>query len=160
WRLAAADEPGFARWMIRDADSRLTYRERRAVDEWLVSGKPFHVMRDHPYHMRPIMACSFGGVRGIIADMAGKIASWKAAAQTDAYGCDETFLEAIVWPLVKDNALVHDTFGSYDGQRRPFPTPAESGHYVGARTYEDNHIGHDDRLRFLRDYSALAEASP
>jgi hypothetical protein len=156
WRLAVADEPGYARWMVRDADSRLTYRERRAVDAWIDSGAPFHVMRDHPHHRRPIMGCAYGGVRGGIANMAGKIAAWQAATRNAAYACDEAFLEAEVWPLVKDAALVHDTFGSHDGQVRPFPTAAEFGHFVGARVYEDNHGGHDDRLRFCRDYLALA----
>jgi hypothetical protein len=152
WRLAAADDPGFARWMIRDCDSRLTYRERRAVDEWIEGGAPFHVIRDHPYHKQPIMACAFGGARASIPDMAGKISSWSAAARNDRYGTDEAFLAAVVWPLVKDSALVHDTFGSYDGQKHPLPTRAEFGHYVGARIWEDNHVGHDDRLRFLGDY--------
>ena len=36
--------------IIRDADSRLTFRESAAVDAWLASDKTIHAMRDHPWH--------------------------------------------------------------------------------------------------------------
>ena len=36
----AADDPAFVRWDVRDADSRLIYRERKAIDAWLGLGFP------------------------------------------------------------------------------------------------------------------------
>ncbi len=42
--------------IVRDADSRLNVREKAAVDAWIASGRPFHVMRDHaasPPHADP-----------------------------------------------------------------------------------------------------------
>ena len=133
WRFLVADEPGFERWMVRDADSRLTYRERRAVDEWVESGLGFHVLRDHPWHYvnrdRIIMGCGFGAVRGVVQDMAGKIDLWrKAGGAYGPYGADEQFLAKIIWPAVKDVALRHDsTAGVHEGNTKPFPTPMEFG---------------------------------
>jgi len=43
--------------MLRDLDSTLSTRERAAVDEWLSGSAeyPVHIMRDHPWHFRPIL---------------------------------------------------------------------------------------------------------
>ena len=48
WRFAAIDDHDVEVMLSRDTDSRLTLREKAAVDDWLSSGKLFHVMRDHP----------------------------------------------------------------------------------------------------------------
>eukprot|EP00729_Bicosta_minor_P014031 gene14031-30990_t len=50
WRFTAASDASVDRFLIRDLDSRLSIREKVAVDEWILSGKKFHVMRDHPSH--------------------------------------------------------------------------------------------------------------
>jgi hypothetical protein len=146
WRFLAADDEGFERWIVRDADSRLGYRERRAVDEWIESGASFHIMRDHPWHRGAIMAGGFGGVRGVVADMAGKVRAW---TDVGYYGADEAFLATVVYPLVRDRALQHSCFPPPDGRAtRPFPTPYEDFRFVGER------FG-IDRAAALRDREAL-----
>ena len=51
-------------FIIRDADSRLSRRDFCAVEEWLKSGKMFHVLRDHPSHSNfPISGGLWGGNR-------------------------------------------------------------------------------------------------
>lgn len=55
WRFTVADDARVHRFVVRDVDSRLNYRERFAVEEWVQSGKAVHVMRDHPYHSAPVM---------------------------------------------------------------------------------------------------------
>ena len=42
-------------YMCRDTDSRLSLREKYAVEGWINSDKDFHIMRDHPYHGALIM---------------------------------------------------------------------------------------------------------
>ena len=37
-------------FMSRDTDSLILPREQYAVEDWLISDKTFHVMRDHPGH--------------------------------------------------------------------------------------------------------------
>jgi hypothetical protein len=53
WRFFAVDLPDSEYVIFRDGDSRVSVREKMAVDEWLESGKTLHVMRDHPYHRIP-----------------------------------------------------------------------------------------------------------
>ena len=77
WRFAVASEPTVGRWLIRDIDSRLIERDRRAVDEWISSGRRFSVMREyaaerfepspsfHPSSFFTAAACS-SGVRALL----------------------------------------------------------------------------------------------
>lgn len=137
WRFLAADDPGFERWIIRDADSRLNYRERRAVDEWIDSEKPFHVMRDHPYHVKPIMGRGFGGTRGSILGMGEKCSAWYRQTQ---YGDDEEFLAKVIWPEIHDLALIHDIQPeSPFGPVSPFPCAREFWRFVGETCHHDEH---------------------
>ena len=46
--------------IFRDLDSRPSQREVNAVNEWLQSKHPFHVMRDHPGHDLPMLAGMWG----------------------------------------------------------------------------------------------------
>jgi hypothetical protein len=140
WRLAAADDTGYSRWIIRDADSRLSYRERRAVDDWIESGLPFHTMHDHPYHITPIMPGMFGGIRGSF-NMGAAISSW---TRTGEYGDDERFLTNIVWPNIRDRILVHNSINNINidyskSVVKPFPTPREFGRFVGEIFDENEH---------------------
>jgi hypothetical protein len=145
-RFDAADDVRFAYWLVRDADSRLNIRDRLAVDAWIESGKPFHVMRDHPWHTRPIMGCSCGGVGGYPG---GMIAAANAWPRRTNYCDDEAFLAEVIWPRVKKDAMVHDgccakpRFG--ESEVLPFPRPLEFGRYVGERCHEDEHWRHNDR---------------
>ena len=65
WRFLPLEDPTVERFIARDCDSRLTPRDKAAVDAWVESGKKFHVVcmccvdpahlilgqvRDHPSH--------------------------------------------------------------------------------------------------------------
>ncbi|MCB1054941.1 MAG: hypothetical protein KDD11_05445 [Acidobacteria bacterium] len=124
WRLHAAADPRVEVVVFRDTDSRPDGRERAAVEEWLGSGLPIHVMRDHPWHRRPIHGGMWGLRRGALPELPALLAAWPAA---DRWGDDEDFLARQVYPRVADRCLVHDEIG--DG--RPFPVPRRPRHHVG-----------------------------
>ena len=42
WRYYIADDASVDRYLVRDADSRLSVREARAVEEWILSGVRTH----------------------------------------------------------------------------------------------------------------------
>jgi len=46
WRFTVVADPTVDRFIVRDVDSRLNYRESIAVEEWIQSNKSFHIMRD------------------------------------------------------------------------------------------------------------------
>ena len=55
WRFFAMFDPQVDYYASRDLDGIVSERERDAVKEWMQSDFPFHSMRDHPKHLRPIM---------------------------------------------------------------------------------------------------------
>ncbi len=131
WRFLASDDPTVRRFVCRDCDSRVGPRERAAVEAWIASGKPFHVMRDHPLHSELMLAGMWGGVAGLLPPLKPLIDRF-AAAETDRWQ-DQRFLRSHLWPLIADACLVHDSH--QPGHGAPFPDhpgdPAE--HAVGRR---------------------------
>lgn len=124
WRFAAASDTTVDVMISRDCDSRLSEREAAAVNEWLHSEAPFHIMRDHPAHRIPIPGGMWGVRAPLLRNMAGIISEYNLV---DAWQVDQVFLRRIVYPVVRDVALIHDEF--YEGQ--PFPVPRRGLEFVG-----------------------------
>jgi hypothetical protein len=114
WRFTAASDPTVGRFLSRDLDSRLSFREKAAVDEWVASGKAFHVMRDHPEHATFAMS---GGMWGATGEAIPHIkALLQSSVQSGAYLGDMDFLTQHVWPLTMENVVQHDAFScTHDG---------------------------------------------
>jgi len=116
WRFLVYDDPKVAISMSRDLDGRLSYREMFAVHEWMSSGLGFHAIRDHPFHVIPIMGGVFGMRRGVFKGekmenlVAEALRQYPGTASIP--GCcadDQNFLSLFVWPRVSTNALSTDS---------------------------------------------------
>ena len=132
WRFLVAGDPDVDRFLVRDADSLLTVQERVAVDDWLPSGKRFHLMRDWYSHTDLILAGLWGGTGGILSDIEARIDGYVGANDKIDRKLDQRFLADIVWPSIHQDCLSHDTyFGCFDA--RPFPLWGRlpPGHHVG-----------------------------
>ena len=133
WRYLAGDLVRNGAILFRDADSRASRRERAAVDEWLASGTTFHIMRDHPNHVLPIM----GGMWGMKIDDEGFNVRQSIAdyGPDPEFSGDQRWLESMVYPKVIDSCLVHQDSPLYSDASsvwvRPFPLAAERGTFVG-----------------------------
>ena len=66
WRFEAIADPTVRRFLIRDADSLLSVKERVAVDAWLQSRFWFHTMRDWYTHTDLVLAGMWGGVGNVL----------------------------------------------------------------------------------------------
>ncbi|WP_223677940.1 tetratricopeptide repeat protein [Azospirillum agricola] len=117
WRFLVSDDPDVARFLCRDADSRLNRRERAAVDEWLASPHPFHVLRDHVLHSEVMLAGLWGGLAGLLPPLP-PLFDAHTARGTDRLS-DQRFLRDVVWPRIRTRCLVHDSAHPRHG--RPFP---------------------------------------
>ncbi len=118
WRFLASDDPDINVFVCRDADSRLNAKELLAVSDWLRSNRRFHVMRDHIYHHELILAGMWGGMAGVLP----KLRSWLQAAPQyfdNRFG-DQAFLADMVWPLIREDTKVHDTYYRFP-HAGPFP---------------------------------------
>jgi len=138
WRFLPASESGIDRLIVRDTDSRLTARERAAVEEWISSSRALHIMRDHPYHNQPILGGLWGCRGGILPNMERLIRRWEIYfVLTGGWvlhrrGWDQVFLGTMVYPRLKNDAMIHSSSTRYIGETTvPFPTPREGLSFVG-----------------------------
>ena len=147
WRFFAVDLPKSEYCVFRDSDSRITIREKMAVDEWINSGKSLHVMRDHPAHGIPFGSDRLGilggmwGIKSIsvpLVDMISKFTNGKNLS----YGSDQTFLRTI-YSIFENDKTTHDEFF----EKNPFPVSREYGRFIGDRIDEfDKPVGLDYKL--------------
>ena len=133
WRFLASDDPSVERFLCRDCDAVVNEREVAAVNEWLASGKRFHVMRDHPEHAELIMAGMWGGVAGLLPYLAEQAVAYFETHQQKWRWVDQDFLRDQVWPLIRQDCLVHDSFYLLGEDCRRFPPhpPIPEGDHVG-----------------------------
>jgi hypothetical protein len=106
WRFLAIEDKKAEAIIIRDLDSMATFREKVMVDQWLSSDKKFHIIRDHANHSSRIMA----GMWGIKRNSIDIVKESKKILMKNLYGVDQVFLETLIYPLVKDEIFVHDSF--------------------------------------------------
>ena len=135
WRFEAIDYPDVEIMLSRDTDSRIYEREVSAVNEWIQSGKLFHIMRDHPFHIQPIL----GGMYGT-----RKIPNFNWIEQIEKFiqngdrDYDQDFLGKFIYPLIRDNSIIHATFYKYEPHAKSFPIPFDNEYeFVGGYVYAD-----------------------
>lgn len=158
WRFLAADIPDCSYAIFRDADSRLSHRERRAVDEWITSGNTLHVMRDHPHHQTPFGAEGLGILGGMWGITGGSYPMEAAIrrfieSENDRYGIDQTFLQEI-YRTFGHSQTVHDEFF----ERKPFTIRRTGYQFIGERIDEhEQPIGEDREA--LKQYLSRRKSS-
>jgi hypothetical protein len=134
WRYQPFFDPEVSIVMIRDTDSRLGCREAKAVKDWLNSDRGFHIMRDHPAHYCAIL----GGLWGGRTDRMRQLKNvFSLADPAGFYGEDQKFLKDYVYPIAKNDALIHDSFFGFEYSAKSFPTARENLEFVG-EVYDEN----------------------
>lgn len=133
WRFNAIFESDDNIMICRDSDTRLIEREKKCIDEWLDSDKTYSIIRDHPRHFDfPIIGTMWG--------MKGKfcienLKSMKLYERNFVYGVDQNWLADVVWPIAKNNALIHEIGNdSWFSKEREQNNPI----FVGQGYYENN----------------------
>ena len=99
----------------RDADSRINYRDIWTINEFINSDKRFHIMRDHYWHKSRVMGCSWG-IKKQNFKITDLFYEWRKNIAEIKYGSDELFLQDIIYPLIKDNVLIHSNITGFFGE--------------------------------------------
>jgi len=131
WRFIPHD--GVERFISRDVDSRLSMREKYAVDEWIKSGKSLHILRDHPHHEHEINGGMFGIKINDDFNMTTEIEKWlvnKNLSYDNKFG-DLAFLKDVLFEKYKNDAYAHDSVWTNRLCSKPFPTPMEDYRFIG-----------------------------
>ena len=148
WRILPLFDKKVDIFICRDADSRINYREKAAVDNWLESEKPLHIMRDHPRgHKSIILAgmCGFNN-RVIRKTIKLKDSDLIHKLKLNDRDTDQEFLRKFIFPFFAHNHIAHDKYNHFnygcEGDFPPVdPTKRKICNFVGeVHDYYNNPI--------------------
>jgi hypothetical protein len=143
WRFYACEDSDVM--ISRDTDSRLSFREKNAVDEWIESDKGFHIMRDHPYHNTLILGGMWGVRNGLLKDIRTLIDQYNKG---NFWQVDQNFLREKIYPIVRNTLFVHDEFTNYENNKQPFPSERINKEFVGD-VFDENNVRHSEYFKLI-----------
>jgi protein O-GlcNAc transferase len=116
WRFLPASEKEAEAFISRDLDSRISIRDEVATEEWLQSGKQFHIIRDHPIGHGWVMNAGMWGCRGgTINNISNLIAEYLQKNPLEQEkSIDQRFLRDEIYPIAKNNLFLHDEYFNYE----------------------------------------------
>lgn len=142
WRFLALDDDSVHRAIFRDADSLIWEQEALAVEEWVASGKYFHMMRDSHSHTELILAGMWGAVAGVLTQQqtfAEQIIRYmQDFGDKNRHFADQFFLRDTQWATVKTSLIQHDSYFVFLNAK-PFPQVPQAVMDKHIATY-DKHI--------------------
>jgi len=132
WRFLPALDPMVDITSSRDLDSPLINREQIVIEQFLNSTYLFLIMRDHPLHGVPILGGLWTSAlyrNRLLFLRLFSILLDKNKVKQYSLLHDQTLLSQLVWPKIKDQTLVFDSYTCeqfHEGHQRPFPTERSS----------------------------------
>lgn len=134
WRYMPLGEEGLQHIAFRDADSRMGPRDIVALQHWIASEFPAHIIRDHPFHQTPIL----GGLWGIDNSKVRMESFWNIAHRYDKnFGEDQRFLAKYVYPEIHKHALIHDAYFCFEGRNKTQIDQIRTLEFMGESYMED-----------------------
>jgi hypothetical protein len=144
-RFLVMNDRSVGRFLVRDCDARLSKPEADLVRQWIDSGYPFHVMRDHVLHNELMIGCTWAGRTDCGIDIVDLMRCYFTQGPTAKYGHDQRMLGQMLWPLIRGRCLVHDKYYHLDGVHEAV-LPDPKSHF-GA--------GHQNIAAVLKEVEAL-----
>lgn len=109
-RFLVMNDESVERFLVRDCDARLSAAEADLVKQWIASGYPFHVVRDHVLHNELMIGCLWAGRTDCGIDIVELMRRYFVHGPTAKYGHDQRMLGLMLWPLIRSRCLVHDKY--------------------------------------------------
>lgn len=153
-RFYAIDEPGVELMMVRDADSRIHWKDRWAIREFVMQPRFIaHTIRDNIEHTADMMGGLWGIRKSSGLNMHTEYAAYKEDAQRGhRNGHDQNFLSDVIYPKIVSRMLVH-----YSHNRRKI------GEYAIEFPFEwsnDNYCGRIENMFYDRQEPPILKRGP
>jgi hypothetical protein len=112
-RFYAIDEESVDIMLVRDADSRMHWKDRWAIREFVRQPQYIaHTIRDHKEHTAKMMGGLWGLRKSARLNLHTEYASYKEdLTRGHRNGHDQNFLEDVLYPKVIERMLVHYSNG-------------------------------------------------
>lgn len=116
-RFLAIDLPNIELMIVRDADSRITARDRWCIDDFIASDFELFTIRDHKFHYREIMGGLWGMRRIPGFSMQAAYAEFTAATRDlDRYQSDQDFLRNFIYRRYRESILIYSPTWAFPGE--------------------------------------------
>jgi len=114
-RFFAIDEPGVETMMVRDADSRVHWKDRWAIHDFMSKDRGVHIIRDHRQHDIQILAGLWGirkhvlptPIQQLYREWIPVFAGSGKHNDPTGFGIDQNFLYTAIFPKISSTTLVH-----------------------------------------------------
>lgn len=144
-RFLVMNDRSVGRFLVRDCDARLSAAEADLVRQWIESGYPFHVVRDHVLHNEQMIGCLWAGRTDCGIDIVDLLRRYFGGQPNAKYGHDQRMLGSMLWPLIRNRCLVQDKYYHLSGVHEA-TLPDPNSHF-GA--------GHQNIAAVLKEAEAL-----
>lgn len=142
WRFYALADLNYDYILIRDCDARLNEREIDMHQEFVESGKSFHIIKDHPTgHNYLISGGMFAAKGRALHDIHKLIDAW---GPKPSYMDDMNFLKAFAYPRMVDDCLIHDEYFGTPGSVKSRMKKKYTLDMVGAAVDENDFFVYDN----------------
>jgi hypothetical protein len=134
--------------IFRDVDDRISIRGIQAVNEWIDSELPYHIIKDHPEgHSAPMLA-GLWGARDCNIDMNSLIENYFNIDRELNRNSDQEFLSEIIYPMIKNKTLFHSEHYTIkiegDSKMVSFSTPNRyPNNYLGVALLANDYFAHE-----------------
>ena len=147
WRFYAASDPDVSVAIFRDTDSRISIRDKAAVDEWIATDKGIHIMRDNCQHGWEICGGAWGAKDNALCEIKNFIDDFDYKTISNKHGIDQIWLSKDIYPSFWKEAYVHDDWfpnGFTHEEKHPFPIPRLRGEGWEKKEFPEWHSGIED----------------
>jgi hypothetical protein len=144
-RFFAIDEPGVELMMVRDADSRIHWKDRWAIREFVASRFLAHTIRDNVVHTARMMGGLWGLKKAAGITVQSEYASYvEDTSRGFRNAHDQNFLADVIYPKVLPTLLVHYSQAPvFDGERNVVRFPFAWTNDVYCGRIENDYIDFD-----------------
>jgi protein O-GlcNAc transferase len=129
WRFLPVDDSDVIVTLSRDADSRLSMREKECVDLFMESNFLFHSIQDHSCHDN-VMGGMWGMKKNDRINMQKLINEWSGGLE---YFSDQLFMREVIKPKFYDSTLTHCSHFLNN-----FPLPPNKDNFFVGEIFTDN----------------------
>jgi hypothetical protein len=156
WRFRAITYYLCEAMECRDADSRISVRDKAAIDEWLASDYKYHIIRDHPGGHHWAMNAGMWGAKR--TEFISNIGRMLTDCQTicPQYSklptFDQEFLRSAIYPHIVTESMVHDEYYKYEKQAKPINHDRKSNDFAFiGESIDENDVPRGDQRSPIRE---------
>lgn len=160
WRFIPLFDSDVIYFISRDCDSRLSERDRIAVNEWITSGKRFHIVRDHPHGHGWVINAGMWGARAFDRahepdsdDLYNAITSFCNSPQNlQEKTLDQILLRDHIYPRIVNDAFIHDEYFKYESHCEKIKMDRASNDFAFiGESIDENDIPRGDQRSSIRE---------